>query len=146
MEDALELGPRVRALRQERGWTIDQLADAAGVSKGYLSGVENSRTQPSGPILLRLAKALGASVDYLLTGEGAAETVVHERPMALPAELIRLAQRKHWSASHMVELLRAEQSIVARGGAQPRRPFTEHEWEQFAERLGPYLAPTDIKE
>jgi transcriptional regulator with XRE-family HTH domain len=41
------------------------LAREADVSKGFASAVENGHNQPSGKVLLKLAKALGASVDYL---------------------------------------------------------------------------------
>ena len=62
------LGERVRRIRRERNWTQDKLAAEATVSKSFISEVESGTSQPRGPLLVRLAMALGASLDYLMTG------------------------------------------------------------------------------
>lgn len=79
------LGERVRQLRHQRDWTLDQLTAEAGVSKGYLSAIENGRNEPTGRVLLRLARALGASVDYLLRGTG--EDHVHAQEVPPPIDV-----------------------------------------------------------
>ncbi|MBI1373940.1 MAG: helix-turn-helix domain-containing protein [Phycisphaera sp.] len=54
------IGQIMRQQRRERGWTLQQLADAAGCSKAYLSGVENDRVAnpPRPGILRRIERAL----------------------------------------------------------------------------------------
>ncbi|MGN6506296.1 MAG: helix-turn-helix domain-containing protein, partial [Tepidisphaeraceae bacterium] len=37
------IGTRIRLARRERGWTLDALAERAGMSKPYLSLIENER-------------------------------------------------------------------------------------------------------
>lgn len=64
--DASALGPRLRALRHERGLTLDALAAAAHLDKGYLSRLERGLKAPSIATLLRLSEALGAPVAVLL--------------------------------------------------------------------------------
>lgn len=138
------MGDRVRALRKERGWTLDQLADASGLSKGFLSQTENGKTQPTGPVLLRVAKALGASVDYLLRGGEAEVPVAETRPVEVPPELAELAEEQRWSARHVFALVRAQASVLARRSDRPRRvSFSKAEWVEFAERLAPYLEDED---
>ncbi len=48
----------VRALRSSHGWTLDQLATRAGVSKGVLVALEQGRGNPSLGTLIRISEAL----------------------------------------------------------------------------------------
>ena len=58
----IQISNRLKDLRKEKNITLQELADAAGVSKGMLSQVENSRTIPSLPVLLNLIRSL--EVDF----------------------------------------------------------------------------------
>jgi transcriptional regulator with XRE-family HTH domain len=48
----------VRSLRSSHGWTLDQLAARAGVSKGVLVALEQGRGNPSLGTLIRISEAL----------------------------------------------------------------------------------------
>jgi len=61
-----ELGQRLRAARQGAGYSVAELADRADVSRRYLTDAEAGRANPSVLVLLRLAKALGASLSELV--------------------------------------------------------------------------------
>jgi transcriptional regulator with XRE-family HTH domain len=76
------LGRKIRDLRLRRGLTVQQLAAASGLSKGFISQVENGRTSPSLATLKDLATALQTSVAYLVVEEEQIPHVVrsHERP------------------------------------------------------------------
>ena len=66
-EDYFErLGRRVQELRSARGWTQQQLADAAGLDRTYISGLEHGKQNPTIGALLRLATALEAKLDHLV--------------------------------------------------------------------------------
>lgn len=54
----IQISNRLRDLRKEKNITLQELAEAAGVSKGMLSQVENSRAIPSLPVLLNLISSL----------------------------------------------------------------------------------------
>ena len=81
---ASAIGARVKQERQSRGWTLDQLAAAAGVSRRMVVSVEQGEVNPSVGTLLRLSDALGiglpalvepperASMKVTRRGEGAA--------------------------------------------------------------------------
>lgn len=56
----------VRYWRQQRGWSQDQLADAAGCSKGAISQYENGVIKPTLAMCLKLAKALHIDPNVLL--------------------------------------------------------------------------------
>ena len=65
----MKLGERIKERRTALGWTQDVLAQKAGLSKGFLSDVENAKRSVSAEHLLDLARVLGLSLDYLMTGE-----------------------------------------------------------------------------
>ncbi len=57
----------LRALREQRGMTQEQVAKKAGVTKFYVSQLETGlRKNPSLPVLRRLARALGVPVGKLV--------------------------------------------------------------------------------
>lgn len=145
MGDITTLGERLRRLRTGKGWTLDQLAEEAGVSKGLLSGIENGHNMPSGKVALKLANALEASVDFLLKGDGDEEADAAPAPKAVevPRELAALAEVQNWSFQKVRALLDARDAVVARRSDQPRRPFTTKDWKVLAERLAPYLDDKD---
>ena len=60
------IGARVRQERQSRRWTLDQLAEAAGVSRRMLVNVEQGTANPSVGTLLRLSDALGIGLPALV--------------------------------------------------------------------------------
>lgn len=63
---ALAIGVRVKHERQSRGWTLDQLAEAAGVSRRMLINVEQGAANPSVGTLLRISDALGVVLPALV--------------------------------------------------------------------------------
>lgn len=72
----LPLGPRVRALRTQRGLTLVQLAALVDLSHPFLSQLERGLARPSMASLEKIASALGTSVVELLADErGAADEV-----------------------------------------------------------------------
>lgn len=55
-------GGRVRELRHERGWSQEQLAEAAGLDRSYLSEVEGGVKAATVDTIYRLAVALGVEM------------------------------------------------------------------------------------
>ena len=61
-----QVGPRLRALRQARGLTLDQLARSAGLSPSTLSRLESNKRQVSLELLVPLARQLDVQIDDLV--------------------------------------------------------------------------------
>jgi len=60
------VGDRLRKLRNKRGLSVRQLARLANVPHETISRLENDHQRyPSLPVAMRLAKALGITLDYL---------------------------------------------------------------------------------
>lgn len=58
----LVLGRRLRLLRQERGETLAETAERAGLSPQFLSEVERGRKDPSSEMVAAVAGALGVTL------------------------------------------------------------------------------------
>ena len=65
--EPLNLGARVRELRKERGWTLEQAAGHAGLARSTLSKIENGQMPPTYEALKKLAEGLAISVPQLFT-------------------------------------------------------------------------------
>lgn len=59
-------GRAVRGLRIERGWTQEDLADAAGLTATYVGQVERGDKVASLTVVLKLARGLAVSPSELL--------------------------------------------------------------------------------
>ena len=59
-------GTHIKQIRQKMGLTQNQVAEALGVTPGYISNVENNRTAMSLRILIYYAKLVGCSLDSLV--------------------------------------------------------------------------------
>jgi len=64
--EAIAFGKRVRELREARGWTQEQLAEAAGLTSVQVSRIENGANEPKLTTILRLVRALGVKAGRLL--------------------------------------------------------------------------------
>jgi transcriptional regulator with XRE-family HTH domain len=69
------LGRRVRQLRSERGWSLEDLAQASGVSRSMLSEIEREQANPTLGVTLRIARAFGLAMGDLLELPGAMSAV-----------------------------------------------------------------------
>jgi transcriptional regulator with XRE-family HTH domain len=87
---ASAIGGRVRAERQSRRWTLDQLAESAGVSRRMLVNVEQGTANPSVGTLLRISAALGVGLPSLV-----------EPPDPKPVKVIRSGEGAAlWTGEH----------------------------------------------
>ena len=64
-----EIGNRIKALREVRGYTREELAEKAEISSKFLYEVEKGRKGLSADTLLKISRTLSCSCDYILTGE-----------------------------------------------------------------------------
>lgn len=127
-------GDRIRDLREERRWTQDKLAQVARMSKGFLSDVENNKGSISADYALRIANALGVSLDYLLTGE-TGQKEIERTPVRIPPDLSELAQELNLTYAETLTVLGAHESVVARRRLSATHPPTKEEWRKLHEAI-----------
>jgi transcriptional regulator with XRE-family HTH domain len=68
LEHEQTIGHRIRAARELRGISLRRLAQSTGLSSGFLSQLENGRSNASVATLKKLAEALGATTAELIDG------------------------------------------------------------------------------
>jgi len=69
------LGRRVKQLRAGRGWSLEAMASASGVSRSMLSQIEREQANPTLAVTLRIAQAFSMTLGELLQAPGAASSV-----------------------------------------------------------------------
>jgi transcriptional regulator with XRE-family HTH domain len=75
----MNLGKKIRRMRQTRGVTAVELAKRSRVTTGFISQLEHSHTVPSLQTLQRVAAALDVSLTYFLLDESQQPQVVRQR-------------------------------------------------------------------
>src|SRR5690349_22002500 len=76
---------RVRELRKKKGWTLEQLSAACGVSRSMLSQIERNQANPTLGVAYRIAQSFGMSLGSLV-----------DVPNATPViDVIRAADRTY---------------------------------------------------
>jgi transcriptional regulator with XRE-family HTH domain len=73
------LGERIRALRRERGLTLEVLAGRSGVSRAMISKLERGEKNPTLVVAAKVAEGLGVSLSQLVGVEERREVVVVPR-------------------------------------------------------------------
>jgi transcriptional regulator with XRE-family HTH domain len=68
------LAARIRALRDERGWTLDVTSEHTGLSRSALSKIERHEMSPTFNVLNKLAAGFGISMIQLMEGSAPAKS------------------------------------------------------------------------
>lgn len=70
-----EVCRKVRELRVSRGWSLDSLSAACGVSKSMLSQIERNEANPTLAVTARIAQAFGLSLGELVDSPSASPSI-----------------------------------------------------------------------
>ncbi len=90
--DKKESGKRIRTLREEKGLTIEKLAEEINYSREHIGKIESGKTQLSMNALLRFANYFNVTADYLIEGNGVKNDNIKkdlEQAIALLNSIIR---------------------------------------------------------
>jgi len=79
------LAQRLRELRLERAWSLDELAARSSVSRATLSRLENNEVSPTAAVLGRLCPAFGLTMSRLMA------------QVEMPIALVRPPQQPVWT-------------------------------------------------
>lgn len=66
MDARRRLGLSMKRLREDRGWSQEELADRAGLHRTYVSGVERGVRNPTLTVLHKIAAALEVKLSALV--------------------------------------------------------------------------------
>lgn len=119
----LQLGTRIRALRQARHLTLRDVAERAGVTESFLSQVERDVTSPSIATVQRIARALDLSIAQLFTEDADPGRVVRRearRKVVYPG----LQSVDEFLTSNLAGRLQVILSTIEPGGGTGAEPYT----------------------
>lgn len=91
-----QISLRVKHLRQQRSWSLEQLATASGVSRSMLSQIERNQANPTLAVTCRIAQAFGMSLAEFVEIPAASSSI----------HVIRADDREH--------LYRSDESVEIR--------------------------------
>ena len=131
------VGDRIRHIRNERGLTLEALAEKTGISKSFLWSVENDKSDISGGNLLRVADALDASVEFILRGSGKEDSPMPT--IEIPRELMQAAEKLGLSFRDTRALLQAHESLLARRSSKAEVAMTVDRWEKLWHDIKDYI-------
>jgi transcriptional regulator with XRE-family HTH domain len=107
-EDLLAaVGPRLRALRQERGSTLAGVAEATGISVSTLSRLESGGRRATLELLLPLARAYRVPLDDLVGAPPTGDPRIHPRPVSRFGQTILPLSRRSGGPQAFKHLLPA---------------------------------------
>ena len=92
----IDIGSRLKDFRRARDMTLQEVAEAADLSKSFVSQVETGSAQPSIGSLKRIADVLGITLaDLFQDDEEQADSEPEPSPAGGGVRVVRANQRKH---------------------------------------------------
>lgn len=106
--DYAKIGRRIRSVRQSKNMTQAELSAIVDCSNNYLSHIETAQCKVSLSMLLKLAFALGESIEYFLldTPYARAETIIDSD---ISKKLARCNPSTLNAVSKMIDILLEQQ-------------------------------------
>jgi transcriptional regulator with XRE-family HTH domain len=124
------VGPRLRALRQQRDTTLTDLSAATGISVSTLSRLESGHRRPNLELLLPLARAHGVPLDELVGAPATGDPRIHLRPITRDGRTVVPLTRREGG-------LQAYKQVIHTGQrAQKPEPQTHEGYEWLYVRNG----------
>lgn len=127
--DLVRLGQTIRSLRLGKGWSLSELAEQSGVSKAYISDLENGNAgKPNIQYVYSVATALEVTLDELL-GESKPKSQRAEKRKTedLPPGLLELQQE--------LDLTTEDVELLADMNFRGHRPRDKEGWRFLLEAL-----------
>ncbi len=133
------VGERIRGRREELGWKQDDLATKAGISKSFLSDLENGKRNVGADKLLDIARALSLSLDYLMTGKCDEKTEQPAHEVQIPNALAEFAGEEGLSFRQAIALLEMQNQIIAHRSSTKKGDLEKIDWQKFYEAVKEFL-------
>jgi len=130
------IGERIKKRRTELGWTQERICTKVGLSKSFFSELESGKRSVSAENLLNIARTLGVSLDFLMTGTASEEPPTE---VPIPASLAKFAAIEHLSFRQTMMLLGMQKQIVAHRSSCNKDGLDGVDWRKFYEAVKDFL-------
>ena len=114
------LGSRLKQLRKQKRWTQKELAGKVEVRFQQLNKYESGLNIPPAEMLVKLADALGTSIDYLLTGNP-----IEDSPLASSRLFQRFKMIEDMNPSDREAIITLIDAMIAKHLAEGALPPTD---------------------
>lgn len=125
----MEIGSKIRELRNQKGLTQEELADRCELSKGFISQLENDLTSPSIATLIDILQCLGTNLKDFFNDADDEQIVFHSEDFFEKTDT-ELHSKVEWiipnAQKNMMEPIRV--TLEPGGSTYPDQP---HEGEEF---------------
>ena len=91
--DAVEIGARVRKLREDRAMTIGKLSEEMNRSRDHMSKAERGVRSYSIDLLIELSVFFDVSLDYLVFGRNRSQPEIRDDILTVIADLTEIARK-----------------------------------------------------
>ena len=129
----VEIGNKIRELRNQKGLTQEELADRCELSKGFISQLENDLTSPSIATLVDILQCLGTNLKNFFNDDDDEQIVFHNEDFFEKTDT-ELHNKVEWiipnAQKNMMEPIRV--TLDPDGSTYPDQP---HEGEEFGSVL-----------
>lgn len=134
---SIALGQRIRARRNELGWSLNTLGRRSELGASYLCDLERGMVGASVDSLMRISGAIGIPIDQLVAGES--DRPNHAEIVQLPPHLHRWALTANVPYRHATCLYWCARTIVSNRAKPDAGALDEWDWAKFYEVLKPWL-------
>jgi len=123
----LKLGEKIKTLRIEKGWSLQDLAEKSGISAAGIHKIESNGIIPTITTMMKIADALGKKVSFFIEEEGEKEDAVFVPARSREAiftfkrglDLQGISAKKYGDF-----IMTAAYSVVEVGASSGRKPMT----------------------
>ncbi len=134
--DGIQIGERLRIVREDREYSVNALARLADISASYISDLENGKkANPSIKELVKICKSLNIGLDVLLDA-GRFSQFKNKSALVIPNSLVPFLENGTITlrqAKKILEMFPAETEIAARSGSVEAR--SSNSWENIIKVL-----------
>jgi transcriptional regulator with XRE-family HTH domain len=130
------VGDRIKHRRLELGLSQETLAQRAGISTSFLSDLETGKRSVGAETLLDLGRAMGVSLDLLMTGTKSGDP---KPDVQMPAALSRFADEEGLSYREALTLLQIQVLILANRRKASKKEMDKVDWREFYQAVKKFL-------
>jgi len=120
-----KVGDLIKHRRLKLGLSQDALSEKAGISKSFLSNLERGKRNIGTETLLDLGRAVGLSLDLLMTGQDCGDG---NPQVPIPAALAALSNEEGLSFRQALTLLRMQEQVIANRKAPREKALEQVDW------------------
>jgi transcriptional regulator with XRE-family HTH domain len=128
-----EIGRRIKVSRINKRFTLEQLANQTGFTKGYLSRIEKSEKSPPLSTLGIIARVLGITISFLVGEEGqqTSFSIVKKGERPLMARKGTAVEYSYEAVAHTFPNKKMEPYILTLPLKPKKKTIAQHEGEEL---------------